>query len=396
MKRIYISLSVILFGFLLCRSPGISNRVFAQEAKRLDNAGIRAKALEFAHQNRYIDAFTFLELAAPLYPDDEEVWAHYGIAILARSATLTSAEERKAERIKGYSVLTKAKKLGTDNIIALNLLDQLSPDGGDEDNFGGNPDFEKNLREGEGFFGRGEYDKAFTAYEKAYKINPKSYEAALFMGDSLYAGGKYRESETWFAKAVEIEPNREQSYRFWGDALMNQKKITEARDKFVEALVAEPFSRLTWERIGRWADETKTKVAPVEVTPPGNEPAGAITIDETLLKADDGTTSWKVYNETRKVQVIAGGGKSRTLANEVAALRKVAAAFRSDLKSGKVKYPDQNLSNLTKLDDAGLLEPYVLLIRGNENTGEEYDAYRAKNRDKLKKFIVEYLLGLSK
>lgn len=66
------------------------------------------------------------------------------------------------------------------------------------------------------------------------------------------------------------------------------------------------------------------------------------------------------------------------------------------MKTGKVKYSDQNLPNLVKLDDAGLLEPYILLVRADESIIEEYDAYRAKNRDKLKRFVFEYLLGQSK
>jgi len=393
MKNIRYILSILTLIFLL---PGFVNQISAQEIKLPDKAAMREKALEFTDQNRYIDAFPLLEKAAPLYPNDAELWAHYGIAILTRSTTLGSAEERKTERIKGYNVLAKAKQLGAKNVIALNLLDQLSPDGSDEDNFGGNPEFEKHLREGEGFFGRGEYDKAFAAYEKAYKINPKSYEAVLFLGDSLYAGGKYKDSELWFAKAVEIEPNREQAYRFWGDALMNQKKSSEARDKFVDALAAEPYSRLTWDRLGRWVGESKAQAVPLQVTPPGNETLGEIKIDETLLKIENGTMSWKLYNETRKAQIVAGGGKTRTLAGEVAAYRKVAEAFKMDLRSGKIKYPDQNLSNLVKLDDEGLLEPYVLLIRADEDVAEEYIGYRAKNRDKLRKFIVEFLLGMSK
>jgi tetratricopeptide (TPR) repeat protein len=364
MKNIHNFLLILTLCFL---SLGFAGRVSAQEEiKSPGKSAMREKTLEFVSQNRYLDAFPLFEKVAPLYPNDAELWAHYGIAILARSATLNSAAERKIERVKGYNVLMKAQQLGAKNVIALNLLDQLSPDGGEEDNFGGNPEFEKNLREGEGFFGRGEYEKAFTAYEKAYKINPKSYEAALFMSDTLYASGKYKESELWFAKAVEIEPNREQAYRFWGDALMNQKKTAEARDKFVDGLIAEPFSRMTWDRLGRWIEETKTKVAPLEITPPGNAASGAIRIDETLLKTENGTASWKFYNETRKAQVIAGGNGARTLAGEAAAYRKVAEAVRNDLKSGKVKYPDQNLSNLVKLDDAGLLEAYVFLLRADE------------------------------
>ena len=393
MKNIHYILSILMLNFLFL---GFVSFISAQETKPQDKAALREQALDFVRQNRYIDAFPLLEKLAPLYTNDAEVWTHYGIAILARSSTLSSADERKTERIKGYNVLTKAKQLGTKNVIALDLLDSLSPDGGEEDNFDGSPEFEKNLREGEGFFGRGEYEKAFAAYEKAYKINPKSYEAVLFMGDTLYASGKYKESEMWFAKAAELEPNREQAFRFWGDALMNQNKASEARDKFVNALVAEPYSRITWDRLGRWIDEAKVKVAPLQITPPGNEASGELEINEKLLKGDDGTANWKFYNEVRKVQVIANGSGTRTLAEEVAAYRKVAEAVRKDLKSGKLKTPSQSLSNLIKLDDEGLLEAYILLIRADENISQEYGGYRTKNQDKLRKFVVEFVLGMNK
>lgn len=383
-------LAVCLFSIYLVLTGSIA----AQNSPTEDKVVLREKASALVKQNRYLDAHPLLEKLAPLYPDDAEVWAEYGIAILSRSATLTSEEERKTERIKGYNVLAKAKALGTNNVMALYFLDQLPPDGGDKDNFGGNPEFEKNLREGEAFFGHGEYEKAFAAYEKAFKINPKSYEAVLFMGDSRYAAGKYIESEPWFAKAVEIDPNHEQAYRFWGDALMNQKKTAEARDKFVDALIADPYSRMTWDRLGRWAEETSAKIYPVSVVPPGNDIAGDIVIDDALLKSDDGTVLWKLYSDTRKSQVIASGGGARTLAGDVAAFRKVADAVRSDLKAGKIKYPDKSLTNLVKLDDSGLLEAYVLLVRANEDIMEEYSAYREKNRDKIRKLIVEFLLGL--
>lgn len=393
MKNICCFLSILTINLFLI---GFVNSISAQEIKPPEKIALREKVLELVKQNRYIDAFPVLEKVAPLYPNDAEIWAYYGIAILTRSTTLDSVEERKTERIKGYNVLTKAKQLGSKNVVALNILDNLSPDGSGEDNFGGNPDFEKNLREGEGFFGRGEYDKAFAAYERAYKINPKSYEAALFMGDALYGGGKYKESETWFAKAAQLEPNREQAYRFWGDALMNQNKTAEARDKFVDALVAEPYSRLTWDRMSRWVEESKAKVAPLEITPPGNDITGEIEINEKILKAEDGTINWKFYNEVRKAQVVASGGGTKTLAGEVAAYKKVAEAVRGDLKSGKLKYPNQGLSNLVRLDDAGLLESYILLLRASEDITREYDGYRTKNRDKLRKFVVEFLLGMSK
>lgn len=356
----------------------------------------RAEALALIEQNRYLDALPLLEKIMLSYPDDAELWAHFGIALASNSVTLKTPEERKAELGRAFKALTRAKQLGTENVMALSFFDQLSG-GADEDNFShANPEVEKALREGEAFFGRGEYDKAFTAYEKAYKIDPKNYEAVLFMGDSLYAAKKYKESEAWFAKAVALDPNREAAYRYWGDALMHQKKLLEARDKFVEAFISEPFSRMTLERLAHWAEEAGEPLAPTGIVPPGNEPVGDLKIDEKLLKAENGTIHWKLYNAARGAQSLADAGKKQryTLAKEAAAWRKVAEAARRDIKAGKLKTPDQSLLNLIKIDDAGFLEPYLLIFRTHEDFGEDFFEYREKNRDKFKRFVVEHFLGL--
>lgn len=397
-KTSYSNQFVQKFFVLLCLSFSVAAFAYSQDVPPgKDLASQRAEALKLVGQNRYLDALPILEKIASMYPKDAEIWADYGIAVLANSSTLATPEARKKERLRGREILLKAKQLGTENVQALHFLDQVPPDGGGDDNFSAdNPEVEKALREGEGFFGRGEYDKAFATYEKAYKINPKSYEAVLFMGDSLYAQRKYKESEVWFAKAAAIEPNRENAYRFWGDALMGQNKTLEARDKFVLAFVAEPFSRLTLDRLGRWVQEAQITIAPTEIIPPGSDSGGDLTIDEKLLKAENGTVHWKLYNDARKARILENTRKSgrTTLAAEANAWRKVADAARRDIKAGKLKTPDSSLLNLIKIDDAGFLEAYLLIMRPQENFADDFFEYREKNRDKMKRFVIEYLLGL--
>jgi len=367
--------------------------VFAQDKTMVAQ---RAEAIELVQQNRYLDALPVLEKIILSYPNDAELWAHFGIAIMSNSVTLKTPEARKKEQERGIKALAKAKQLDTQNVTALNLLETFMGSDRNDNFLDANPEAENALREGEAFFGRGEYDKAFAAYEKAYKINPKSYEAVLFMGDSLYAAKKYKESEVWFAKAVALEKNRESAYRYWGDALMNQKKTLEARDKFVEAFVAEPFSRLTLDRLVKWVEETGETLAPTEITPPGNDLAGDLKIDEKLLKAENGTIHWKLYGDARKAQIAENTRKKQrhTLSAEASAWRKVADAARKEIKSGKLKNPDQSLLNLIKIDDTGVLEAYLLIMRPHEDFGEDFFEYREKNRDKLKLFVVRYLLGL--
>lgn len=227
--------AVLLLFVTVCFSQSKPQPAASLSATQEDVNSLRRKALELADKNLYLEAFPILEKIADSFPNDVDVWTDYGISPSTRAVTEQNPDLRKPFFKRAYEALSRAKKLGSENTIAMSLLDNLSPDGDNGDNFmSENPEVEKALREGEAFFGRGDYDKAFIAYEKAYKLDPKSYEAALFAGDCFYAQKKYAESEPWFAKAVAIDPDRDLAYRFWGDALLGQKKIAEAREKFID------------------------------------------------------------------------------------------------------------------------------------------------------------------
>jgi len=153
---------------------------------------------------------------------------------------------------------------------------------------------------------------------------------------------------------------------------------------------------MSWDSLSRWSEQSGNEVKFLNIAPPGNELAGAIKVGEASLKAEDGTIHWKLYSETRQKQILknAGTNARHSLADEAAAWRKVAEAVRADMKAGKIKYPDQSLINLIKLDDDGFLEPYILLIRGHEDFEEDFLTYRVKNRATMKRFILESMLGV--
>jgi hypothetical protein len=75
-------------------------------------------------------------------------------------------------------------------------------------------------------------------------------------------------------------------------------------------------------------------------------------------------------------------------------MRFVAETTKSDLKAGKIKKLDENLANPIKISDAGLLEAYVLFPRINDEIAEDYEEYRKNNRDKLRRYIAEFLIGV--
>ena len=56
-------------------------------------------------------------------------------------------------------------------------------------------------------------------YQRALLLDPKLYEAALFIGDVYFKTADQVKAVEWFARAVAINPDRETAYRYWGDCL---------------------------------------------------------------------------------------------------------------------------------------------------------------------------------
>lgn len=382
--------SLILF---FCFSFSLANTAFAQDKSIRE---LTLEARKMVDENRYLDALPLLEQIILSYPDNGEMWADFGIAIISNATTMTDATERKKELERGVKALLRAKKLGTNNSRAMYFLDEFENSDGTDNFTNKNPEVEKALRKGELYFGRGEYDEAFKHYETAHKLDPKNYEAMLFMGDCFYVQGKFKESEKYFAQAVEIDPEVESAYRYWGDALMSQNKNAEGLEKFLDAFIRDPFSRLSWENLKNWAARTKANYEPIKIAPPGDEEYGTLEINEKLLKAEDGTDKWLVYNQFVAEQMTKKTNSKQvfTLADETNAWKAVAEAVRKDIKSGKIKYPDQSLTNLLKLDDENLLEPYILLLRPQNTFGDDYVVYKEKNPQKIKQFIRKFILNL--
>ena len=70
-------------------------------------------------------------------------------------------------------------------------------------------------------------------------------------------------------------------------------------------------------------------------------------------------------------------------------MRMVAEACAKDLKSGKVKALEASLDSLVQLNDAGLLEAFILFARADAGIAKDYDAYRKINRDKLRRYWLQ-------
>jgi hypothetical protein len=113
----------------------------------------------------------------------------------------------------------------------------------------------------------------------------------------------------------------------------------------------------------------------------------------------DGSEAWIIYGLTRATWPTEKFAKEfpneknyrQSLREEAGALRSVAEHVKQQLKDGKIKQLDPMLERLVRLHDEGLIEAYVLFARANQGIAEDYPAYRKANRDKLRRYVLEYV-----
>jgi hypothetical protein len=187
-------------------------------------------------------------------------------------------------------------------------------------------------------------------------------------------------------------------------------KMDEARSKFIEAVIAEPYNRSPRMGLQQWAEHNKVQFHVLQINPGSSVKTEAgkttITIDAGNLKGDkdeDGSSAWLMYGMSRALwqgekfkKEFPNEPKYRhTLKEEAEALSgvaKVAAEVMSSKKNKKKKMqPD--LAELVRLDEAGMLESYILLFRPDEGIAQDYEAYRSANREKLRRYLDEFVVA---
>jgi tetratricopeptide (TPR) repeat protein len=207
------------------------------------------RALELVRANKLPEALPVLEKLHGVKPDDAVVLELLAYAVSAKAAVEKDAEMRKKEFLRARSLAERAKELGRNSQVIRLLLDQIPADGNKPILSGSEKrsPAEESLMEGEAAFAKGEMERAIEHYERALKLDPKLYEAPLFIGDAYHAMGKNDKAYESYARAVAINPDRDTAYRYWGNVLMREDKLKEAKEKLIEAVIAEPYTLFPWE-----------------------------------------------------------------------------------------------------------------------------------------------------
>jgi tetratricopeptide (TPR) repeat protein len=354
----------------------------------------RERALKLYEASKYGDALPLLDKLAEKYPNDPAILSRLGFTLYVSTASVKDPAERQKIRERARAILTRSQQNGDDSNLTREALEALnSPDPADIP-FSNIREADKAIREGEDAFSRGDLDAALTHYKRALELDPQLYEAALYAGDVIFkkaypmtdkqAGGELMDKAgEWFARAASINPDRETAYRYWGDALTWQGRRNDARAKFVEAIVAEPYSRTSWVGLSQWAQKYGVRLAHPRVDVPKDAAA-----DDPVWGPYAATRAeWR----TRRFAETFPDEKTyrHSLAEEADALRAVARAASSSAWAGKELSPSQ--TNLVELDKAGMLEPFILFALPDRDIAQDYAAYRKANRDKLRRYLLEYV-----
>jgi tetratricopeptide (TPR) repeat protein len=368
----------------------------------------RQRALQTYDENKFTEAVPLLEKVYAANASDVVVLSRLGFALYASTAAITDRETRRQTRARARTLLQRARELGDNSVLTQVTLDALEANEEGNVTYSDLQGADKAMREGEAAFAQGDFKKALDAYDRALATDPHLYEAALFKGDVYYKSDQQEKAGEWFARAIAIDPDRETAYRYWGDSLMKQGKMSDARDKFIEAFIAEPYTRLARAGLTQWGQRNNVTLAhpkieiPASVTPLENGKM-TINLDPGMVKDnnDDGSSAWMVYGIVRAAWATSDFAKQypnekvyrHSLKEEAAALRGVVEALSKQEKEKKIKKLTPSLENLVKLNRDGVLEAYILFARPDKGIAQDYPDYRRNNRDKLRRYVVEYVVN---
>ncbi len=373
-----------------------------------DYEAAKQQAIALYKQGRMTDVLPIAENLYAKNPKDMQVVELYAFSTFASTLTMKDPAERKQARKKARDLAVIARELGDDSNLLKTIL-EVPADGGGEDGYSKRKDVDAAMREAETAFARGDYKKALAAYSVAFQLDPNLYTAALFSGDVYYKQGDVQKAGEWFAKAIEINPHAETAYRYWGDALMNvAKKKEESRDKFIDAIIAQPYDRRAWMGLTQWGEKYGVKLGHPRVDVPKNSVQRKddknVNIFLSPNDKKDGSEAWFAYSiaraawmtdEKRKEEFPNEKEYRHSLREEVAALKMVTDVVAGNVKEKKVKEIalDISVANLLKLQQADLLEPYILFVQADQGIAQDYAAYRKSNRDKLRKYLSEVVVN---
>ena len=393
--------SLALCAVLLCGVPVRAQNPSAHDAEL-------QRAEQLIQAGNFVAALPILERLVAADPNNARAQFGLGYALVATTIQLPDGPARRQARVRARNALLRARALGSDNLLLSDLIDGIPPDGsGAAGAYSLNREADAAMRQGETLFTRGDLNGARAQYEQAYRLDPHLYLAPLFAGDMLRKQQQWERAIEWFQRAIAINPQIETAHRWWGEALTQQGKLEEAREKLFDAILLAPYTRLVWSALGLWSQRAGVPVGHPRIEQPpasmqtrSEGDRATITMDPRPLEGEAGY--WMSYDLIRSTYRQAGFARDypnesayrHSLREEALALQAVAERAARERRANANLRLSPSLTTLVELHEKGLLEAYVLFARANQGIARDYMEYRRTNRDKLRRYLMEYVAPL--
>lgn len=365
-----------------------------------------ARANELFLQGKRLEA---LPLYEDLFKSNPNEWLYaerLAIGLGVKAQQTNDPAEARALRTRMRDTAKRAVELGDPNYF-MQTTARIDPDAPYD--AAANSPAAALQKEAEKAYGVGDYKTALAKYAEAAEADPHLYEAPLYAGDTAYSQKDLKTAAKWFARAIAVDPNRETAYRYWGDAIHRYgNDPAAAREKFIDAIVAEPYNKLAWQGLQQWAKVEQAVLMPPKIDRPAGptvdpkDPKNInITVDfnATDDKKHPGAAGWMMYSLVRATYQGDEFKKNfpnektyrHSLKEEDAALSVVAStAKESGVKLSKL---DESLRNLVQLNDAGMLDCWILISAPDQGIAQDYVAYRKDHRQLLHDYLDRFVIN---
>lgn len=379
---------------------GFASERFAQAQKDSEDQLKRKHASELFESGKRLEALPLAEELVKANPRDDQMLVILAACLVEHAATVTDQNAAGKERLRARELLAAAWNLGNTSVLAQNLAQLLKqlPDSG-AIKFSDNRQADQAIREGEAAFARGDYDEARRNYAEALRWKPASYTAALFVANSYDRQNQPTKAAEWYGRAIGLDPDTETAYRYYADLLARNGEMAEARGMLIDATVAEPYNRMVWRELRAWATLNHTEIREVYISvPPSPKRAAIDEGEEQFAKV------WEAYRRARKTwhdgiefrkQFPEEKEYRHSLKEEIGALKAAAQVAEEQVRKDagqETGGSDPAVMLLLKLSRADMLEPYVLFSLGDQGIAKDYSAYRRKNREKLERYLSDFVV----
>ena len=403
-------MKIKIFGLLL-----VSLLFSFNASAQMDKANQKnlKKASKLIKKKKYVESAGFIKTVLQDYPLNEKLWKYYQDVLYKNfeqnykpefSFKIDSEDDSLAFLLQ-KAVQYQLDKPKWDYLNAVNDASMYTPynlessvimrrnyvDNRYYSDKAVNAKSKAYFEKAEGEFGAKNYEKAIGYYEKAIEEDSTNYKAFLYLGDCYYAMEYYGKAADYFRRAIDMQPMLVEPIKYLADALVFKEEYNQALEVLKDGLLIYPeegiFIKLydLVEKIGEQKLNRNWVLRKSKIMTVVNESRRANFFEDLgyyQFYEDAGKEVLPNYT----VDGILKEGESATMEKYLEV-----HCFKAMLRNTRAEDTPE-LDFARKMNDQGLLAPYLFINLFNVDLYPQYRHFADNNKAILKQYINDYLV----